>query len=82
MVESIIEVCPTIELPGTFDAYLESLASKQRREVGRKLRRANGAGALLHVVDETDNLAAEVDDFLDLLQKSTFEKQCTLISLP
>jgi CelD/BcsL family acetyltransferase involved in cellulose biosynthesis len=75
VVESIIEVCPTIELPSTFDAYLEKLASKQRREISRKLRRAQGAGAQLHVVNETDNLSTEVDHFLDLLQKSTFEKR-------
>jgi CelD/BcsL family acetyltransferase involved in cellulose biosynthesis len=75
VVESIIEVCPTIELPGTFDAYLDTLASKQRREVGRKLRRAQGAGAQLSIVNKTENLTAEVDDFLALLQKSTYEKR-------
>lgn len=75
VVESVIEVCPIIELPDSFEIYLEGLASKQRREVRRKLRRANGAGAQLHIVDQDEDLAAAVDDFLALLQKSTFEKR-------
>jgi CelD/BcsL family acetyltransferase involved in cellulose biosynthesis len=75
VVESIVEVCPTIALPDNFESYLESLDSKQRREVRRKLRRADGAEAQLHVVGEADDLTAEVEDFLTLLQKSTFEKR-------
>ena len=43
VVESVDEVCPVITLPATFDAYLDSLDSKQRREMSRKLRRAAGA---------------------------------------
>ncbi len=73
--ESTIEVCPVIELPISFEAYLGSLDSKQRREIKRKLRRANGADAVLRVVNQDDDLAAAVDDFLALLQKSTFEKR-------
>lgn len=73
--ESILEVCPVIDLPDSFEAYLESLDSKQRREIKRKLRRANGSDAVLHVVDQEEDLAAAVDDFLLLLQKSTFEKR-------
>jgi CelD/BcsL family acetyltransferase involved in cellulose biosynthesis len=75
VVESIIEVCPTIELPESFETYLESLDSKERREVRRKLRRANGAEAQLNVVRETEDLKEAVDKFLALLQKSTFEKR-------
>lgn len=73
--ESIIEVCPTIELPDSFEAYLEELDSKQRREIQRKLRRAKGADAHLHTVGEQEDLVSAVDDFLTLLQKSTFEKR-------
>lgn len=75
VVESIIEVCPIIELPDSFETYLEGLDSKQRREVKRKLRRANGADAQLHIVDQGEDLTAAVEDFLALLQKSTFEKR-------
>jgi CelD/BcsL family acetyltransferase involved in cellulose biosynthesis len=75
VVESIIEVCPTIELPDSFEIYLESLDSKERREIRRKLRRANGADAQLHVVSKAEDLTVAVDEFLELLQKSTFEKR-------
>ena len=72
---SVKEVCPVITLPKTFDAYLESLDSKQRREVQRKLRKAAGADAAIKFVGPQDNLETAVDDFLKLLQKSTFEKR-------
>ncbi len=74
-VETISEVCPIIQLPDTFEAYLDSLDSKQRREVNRKLRRAAGADVTIHIVGPEDDLASEVAAFLDLLQKSTFEKR-------
>ena len=73
--ESIHEVCPIIHLPQTFEDYLQSLDSKQRREIRRKLRRANGAGARLVVTGPEDDLEQAVDEFLELLQKSTFEKR-------
>jgi CelD/BcsL family acetyltransferase involved in cellulose biosynthesis len=74
-VESINEVCPIIGLPDTFEAYLAGLDSKQRREISRKLRRAEGAEAVCHIVGPDEDLEQAVDDFLDLLQKSTFEKR-------
>lgn len=73
--EDIIEVCPTIELPPSFDDYLEMLDSKQRRELNRKLRRAEAADVITTIVSPADDLQTEVDSFLDLLQKSTFEKR-------
>ena len=73
--EEIAEVCPIIPLPETFDAYLDQIDSKQRREIKRKLRRAHGADAKLVIVTPKDDLEQAVNDFLDLLQKSTFEKR-------
>jgi CelD/BcsL family acetyltransferase involved in cellulose biosynthesis len=73
--EEQAEVCPTISLPDTFDAYLESLDSKQRREVSRKLRRAEASDMTTAVVGPDEDVDAAVDRFLDLLQKSTFEKR-------
>lgn len=73
--ESINEVCPVITLPQSFETYLDSLDSKQRREIQRKQRRAEGADATLHIVGPEDDLRAEVEAFLDLLQRSTFEKR-------
>jgi CelD/BcsL family acetyltransferase involved in cellulose biosynthesis len=73
--ETVAEVCPVIPLPATFDAYLEMLDSKQRREVQRKLRRADGADARLIVIGPDDDVTAAVEAFLKLLQRSTFEKR-------
>lgn len=73
--ESVIEVCPIISLPHSFDAYLDTLDSKQRRELSRKLRRAEAAAVTTTIVGPDDDIDAEVDSFLDLLQKSTFEKR-------
>lgn len=73
--EEIHEVCPVVRLPTTFDDYLNSLESKQRREIRRKLRRARGAQAVVTTVGDDDDLPQAVDEFLDLLQKSTYEKR-------
>jgi CelD/BcsL family acetyltransferase involved in cellulose biosynthesis len=73
--EIVHEVCPIIPLAETFEAYLGGISSKQRREIKRKLRRAVGAEAELVVVTSEDDIETAVTDFLDLLQKSTFEKR-------
>ena len=73
--ETINEVCPVIPLPATFDDYLAQIDSKQRREINRKLRRAHGANAQLVQVQADDDIEQAVNDFLELLQKSTFEKR-------
>ncbi len=75
LTESVHEVCPIIELPETFDAYLNSLDSKQRREIRRKLRRAAGAEVQITAVSPTDDPNQAIGDFLNLLQKSTLEKR-------
>lgn len=68
------EVCPIIELPGSFDDYLMALDKKQRHEVRRKLRKAKGAGAELSQVADRAQLHEAVDEFLRLLRLSTVEK--------
>lgn len=73
--ESVYEVCPIIHLPNSFDAYLEMIDSKQRREIQRKLRRANAAGIDFHVLGDDEDLEQSINEFLLLLQKSTFEKR-------
>ncbi|MCA9944446.1 MAG: GNAT family N-acetyltransferase [Ardenticatenaceae bacterium] len=73
--ERVNEVCPIIPLADTFEGYLDSIDSKQRREINRKLRRANGAEAELVVVGPDDDVDTAVTEFLDLLQKSTYEKR-------
>lgn len=73
--DEVIEVCPVIQLPDSFDAYLDQIDSKQRREISRKLRKANAADAKLTIVGPEDDIETAVSEFLDLLQKSTFEKE-------
>ena len=73
--EQIAEVCPIIPLPVTFEEYLETLDSKQRRELSRKLRRAEAADVVTTDVSDAADIDAEVDSFLELLQKSTFDKR-------
>jgi CelD/BcsL family acetyltransferase involved in cellulose biosynthesis len=73
--ETHIEVCPIIQLPNGFEAYLDQIDSKQRRELNRKLRKAEAADAVMHIVGPQDDLTAEVDAFLELLQASTYEKR-------
>lgn len=69
------DVCPLIELPATWDEYLGMLDKKQRHEIRRKLRKAEGgADAEFYVVGAGHDLKAEMEDFVDLHQKSTPEK--------
>jgi CelD/BcsL family acetyltransferase involved in cellulose biosynthesis len=74
-VVEVEDVCPIIELPATWDAYLDMLDKKQRHEVRRKLRRAEGgANARFFIVDSEDELQEAMEAFVDLHQKSTPEK--------
>lgn len=69
------DVCPIIPLPATWDDYLNSLSKKQRHEIRRKLRRAEGSGQInWYVVNEEHDLAAEMDAFIELHQKSHVDK--------
>jgi CelD/BcsL family acetyltransferase involved in cellulose biosynthesis len=65
-----------MDLPDSWETYLDSLEGKQRHEVRRKLRRATEAGDLtLHTVRDPANTAAAVDDFLRLFRRSRPDKQ-------
>lgn len=69
------DVCPIIDLPDSWEAYLGMLDRKQRHEVRRKLRRAQAAGDVTwYIVDPTHDLAAEMDDFIELHRLSQPEK--------
>ena len=69
------DVCPIIFLPSTWDEYLSSLDRKQRHEIRRKLRKAERSGQVKwYVVDEERDLAAEMEAFIELHEKSSVEK--------
>ena len=69
------DVCPLIELPADWEEYLASINKKQRHEIRRKLRRAEGGAELeWYVVGESHDLGREMEIFLDLHQKSRPDK--------
>jgi CelD/BcsL family acetyltransferase involved in cellulose biosynthesis len=77
-VSSVIQesVCPVITLPESWEAYLASLDKKQRHEIRRKLRRAEeSAEVRWYVLEQPDEVAAHIETFIELHQKSTAEKR-------
>ncbi|MGD1996888.1 MAG: GNAT family N-acetyltransferase [Anaerolineae bacterium] len=69
------EVCPVVNLPGTWDEYLASLSGKDRHELRRKLRRAEATGELRwYVVGPEHDLDVEMKHFLQLMAKSAPDK--------
>ena len=69
------DVCPIVQLPGTWEEYLEMLEGKQRREIRRKLRRAGGETAQnWTIVGPEHDLETKVSEFLDLMAASTPDK--------
>ncbi len=75
-----IDVCPVIQLPGTFEAYLEQIDSKQRREISRKLRRAEGGedAVTWYIADAGRDIAAEAEAFMALMATATPDKAAFL----
>ena len=70
------EVCPIIHLPSDWEAYLETLDKKQRHEVRRKIRRAEGVDERVewYIVGHEHNLQTEVEQVLGLMASSQVEK--------
>jgi CelD/BcsL family acetyltransferase involved in cellulose biosynthesis len=69
------DVCPIISLPPTWDDYLMSLDKKQRHEVRRKLRKADGeAETRFVIVGPDDDVPSAMEAFIDLHAKSAPEK--------
>jgi len=68
------EVCPIIQLPDTWEGYLENLDKKQRHELRRKLRRAEESEIEHVIVDHTHDLEAMIEQFLSLMKASHPQK--------
>ena len=71
------EVCPVIELPDDWSAYLRLLDKKQRHEVRRKMRRIQGSEASIdwYFVNGAHDLNEEVTQFVRLMAASDPEKR-------
>ena len=63
-----------MDLPASWEEYLQRLAGKQRHEVKRKLRRANDAGVQC-VVRTTPETAQAMDSFVHLFRQSREDKK-------
>lgn len=65
------EVCPVIHLPDDWEGYLAMLDKKQRHEIRRKIRRAEGEVKLeRYVVGKEHDFDAEVERFFHLMAAS------------
>ena len=71
------EVCPVIELPRDWGGYLSSLDKKQRHEVRRKIRRAQGDDRAVgwYIVNGQHDLQEEIAQFVRLMAASDPEKE-------
>jgi CelD/BcsL family acetyltransferase involved in cellulose biosynthesis len=68
------DVAPVIDLPATWDAYLETLDKKQRHEIRRKLRRVDETNHQWYTLDDAASLEQPIADFADLHKKSRPDK--------
>ena len=66
--------CPLLDLPPSWDAYLARLSGKDRHELRRKLRRAEGAGPRVEVIRTAAEVQAAMDGFLGLHRRSKVGK--------
>ncbi|MBI3913298.1 MAG: GNAT family N-acetyltransferase [Chloroflexi bacterium] len=68
------DVAPFIELPASWDAYLESLDKKQRHEMRRKLRRVAEVEHRWFTLPRDAAAAPAVRDFIELHKRSRPDK--------
>jgi len=75
-----LDVCPVIQLPDSFEGYLKQIDSKQRHEINRKLRKAQGSDdpVAWYVVDHNRDLAAEAEAFMALMETASADKAAFL----
>jgi len=64
-----------VELPGSWEEYLQALSGKQRHEVRRKLRRLeNSSAAGFRVLEDSAAVRAAMDDFFVLFRQNRQDK--------
>ncbi|MBN1161757.1 MAG: GNAT family N-acetyltransferase [Dehalococcoidales bacterium] len=68
-----------MDLPSSFDEYLQTLSTKQRHEVRRKLRRLNEEGKIEYrLIDAGDDLPVALDTFFRMFTESREDKAAFL----
>ncbi|MBI4012268.1 MAG: GNAT family N-acetyltransferase [Candidatus Rokubacteria bacterium] len=68
------ERCPVVELPDSWEGYLAALSGKDRHELRRKLRRAEGGKPRIEAGRTPAAVAALMDGFIALHRKSKVGK--------
>jgi CelD/BcsL family acetyltransferase involved in cellulose biosynthesis len=64
-----------LELPGSWESYLNILSGKERHEIRRKLRRLNAAGRISYrLVDDAFSVEREMETFLALFKSNRTDK--------
>lgn len=70
-----VDVVHEMDLPDTWEGYLELLSGRERHEMRRKLRRLEGAGRVgLRVVEDKEEVSATMDTFITLFRSNRREK--------
>jgi len=69
--QEMVQHAPFITLPGDWEVYLAGIDKKQRHEIRRKLRRAEGAEVPVrwYQVCAAESLDSELDDFITLMRQ-------------
>lgn len=69
------DVTMVLDLPASWDDFLNQLTGKERHEIRRKLRRLNEAAQVnFRVVENPDDVAREIDTFLALFKLNRWDK--------
>jgi CelD/BcsL family acetyltransferase involved in cellulose biosynthesis len=75
------DVCPVVDLPDTYEQYLDLLDKKNRHEMRRKRRRADSYPVSWYVVGPEHAIDEEIEAFLRLMAMSTPDK-ATFLTQP
>ena len=69
------DVTMVLDLPASWDDFLNQLTGKERHEIRRKIRRLNEAAQVnFRVVENPDGVAKEIDTFLALFKLNRSDK--------
>jgi CelD/BcsL family acetyltransferase involved in cellulose biosynthesis len=69
------DVSPSIELPASWDQYLESIDRKQRHEIQRKMRRVEEVEHTFETITTEEDAQQSLPDFIRLHKASSSEKR-------
>ncbi len=69
------DVCPKINLPNSWEAYLSNLKKKYRHELKRKIKRIHASGVINHYeLLKKNDIMENLDCFIQLMKASSADK--------